>query len=66
MKLAPRRGRVVFSVVAKLGVDVVFILGKFVLVVLSVLALQMFGVYGFILESLSRSIRGNSFTECAT
>ncbi|MBL0063342.1 MAG: dicarboxylate/amino acid:cation symporter [bacterium] len=51
MKLAPYGvAALVFSVVAKLGVDVVFILGKFVLVVLSVLALQMFGVYGFILR----------------
>ncbi len=51
MKLAPYGvAALVFSVVAKLGVDVVFILGKFVLVVLSVLALQMFGVYGLILR----------------
>ncbi len=51
MKLAPYGvAALVFSVVAKLGVDVVFLLGKFVLVVLSVLALQMFGVYGLILR----------------
>lgn len=51
MKLAPYGvAALVFSVVAKLGIDVVFILGKFVAVVLGVLALQFFGVYGFILR----------------
>lgn len=51
MKLAPYGvAALVFSVTAKLGVDVVFVLGKFVLVVMSVLALQFFGVYGFILQ----------------
>lgn len=51
MKLAPYGvAALVFSVVAKLGVDVVFILGKFVAVVLGVLALQFFGVYGFVLR----------------
>ncbi|MBK6911210.1 MAG: dicarboxylate/amino acid:cation symporter [bacterium] len=51
MKLAPYGvAALVFSVTAKLGVDVAFVLGKFVLVVLGVLALQFFGVYGFILR----------------
>lgn len=51
MKLAPYGvAALIFSVVAKLGVDVIFILGKFVLVVMGVLAIQFFGVYGAILK----------------
>ncbi|MBK6766681.1 MAG: dicarboxylate/amino acid:cation symporter [bacterium] len=51
MKLAPYGvAALIFSVVAKLGVDVVFMLGKFVAVVLGVLAIQFFGVYGAILK----------------
>ncbi|MCC6477147.1 dicarboxylate/amino acid:cation symporter [bacterium] len=55
MKLAPYGvAALVFSVVAKLGIDVVFTLGKYVAVVMGVLALQFFGVYGLILRLFVR------------
>jgi DAACS family dicarboxylate/amino acid:cation (Na+ or H+) symporter len=44
----------VFSVVARLGVDVVLILGKYILVVVSGLLLHMLGVYSLILKYLVR------------
>lgn len=51
MKLAPYGvACLVFSVVARLGLDVVWILGKYVAVVVVGLALQMFGVYSFVLK----------------
>jgi DAACS family dicarboxylate/amino acid:cation (Na+ or H+) symporter len=51
MKLAPYGvACLVFSVVAKLGLDVVFLLSKFVFVVVLGLALQMFGVYSLLLK----------------
>jgi len=53
MKLAPYGvACLVFSVVARLGLDVVWILGKYVAVVVVGLALQMFGVYSLVLKYL--------------
>ena len=55
MKLAPYGvAALVFSVVARLGVDVVLILGKYILVVISGLLLHMLGVYSLILKYLVR------------
>jgi len=55
MKLAPYGvAALVFSVTARLGVDVVFLLGKYMAVVLIGLALHMFGVYSLILKYLIR------------
>ena len=55
MKLAPYGvAALVFSVTARLGVDVVLILGKYVAVVLVGLALHMFGVYSLILKYVVR------------
>lgn len=55
MKLAPYGvAALVFSVVARLGIDVVLILGKYILVVLSGLLLHMLGVYSLILKYLVR------------
>jgi DAACS family dicarboxylate/amino acid:cation (Na+ or H+) symporter len=51
MKLAPLGvACLVFSVVARLGLDVVVILGKYVAVVMIGLALHMFGVYSLVLK----------------
>jgi DAACS family dicarboxylate/amino acid:cation (Na+ or H+) symporter len=51
MKLAPIGvACLVFSVVARLGLDVVVILGKYVLVVMIGLTLHMFGVYSLVLK----------------
>jgi DAACS family dicarboxylate/amino acid:cation (Na+ or H+) symporter len=55
MKIAPFGvAALVFSVVARLGVDVVWILGKYILVVLGGLILHMFGVYSLILKYVVR------------
>ena len=55
MKIAPYGvAALVFSVVARLGVDVVLILGKYILVVISGLLLHMFGVYSLILKYVVR------------
>lgn len=55
MKLAPYGvAALVFSVVARLGIDVVLILGKYILVVVGGLLLHMFGVYSLILKYLVR------------
>jgi DAACS family dicarboxylate/amino acid:cation (Na+ or H+) symporter len=51
MRLAPYGvAALVFSVVARLGVDVVVVLGKYVAVVLGGLALHQFGVYSLLLK----------------
>jgi DAACS family dicarboxylate/amino acid:cation (Na+ or H+) symporter len=51
MKLAPVGvAALVFAVTARLGVNVVVLLGKFVLVVLVGLLIQMFGVYSVLLK----------------
>jgi DAACS family dicarboxylate/amino acid:cation (Na+ or H+) symporter len=51
MKLAPYGvACLVFSVVARLGLDVVFLLGKYVAVVVVGLAIQMFVVYSLVLK----------------
>jgi len=51
MKLAPLGvACLVFSVVARLGLNVVLILGKYVLLVLAGLCLHMFGVYSLLLK----------------
>jgi DAACS family dicarboxylate/amino acid:cation (Na+ or H+) symporter len=56
MKLAPIGvACLVFSVVARLGLDVVVLLGKFVLVVVVGLAIQMFGVYSLVLKYLVKT-----------
>jgi DAACS family dicarboxylate/amino acid:cation (Na+ or H+) symporter len=55
MKLAPYGvAALVFSVTARLGLDVIFLLGKYMAVVLVGLALHMFGVYSLILKYLIR------------
>ncbi len=55
MKLAPLGvACLVFSVVARLGFQVVVILGKYVMVVMVGLALHMLGVYSLILKYLIR------------
>jgi DAACS family dicarboxylate/amino acid:cation (Na+ or H+) symporter len=55
MKIAPYGvAALVFSVVARLGIDVVLILGKYILVVISGLLLHMFGVYSLILKYVVR------------
>jgi DAACS family dicarboxylate/amino acid:cation (Na+ or H+) symporter len=55
MKLAPVGvACLVFSVVSRLGLNVVFILGKYVLLVLFGLALHMFGVYSLVLKYVVR------------
>ncbi|MFH1011558.1 MAG: dicarboxylate/amino acid:cation symporter [bacterium] len=55
MKLAPYGvAALVFSVTARLGVDVVFLLGKYVAVVLVGLCLHMFGVYSLVLKYIIR------------
>ena len=55
MKLAPLGvACLVFSVVARLGFHVVFILGKYVLLVLVGLCLHMFGVYSLVLKYVVR------------
>ncbi len=51
MKLAPVGvACLVFSVVSRLGLNVVYILGKYVLLVLVGLSLHMFGVYSLVLK----------------
>jgi len=53
MKLAPYGvACLVFSMVARLGLEVVIILGKYIAVVLVGLALHMFGVYSLLLKFL--------------
>jgi DAACS family dicarboxylate/amino acid:cation (Na+ or H+) symporter len=55
MKLAPIGvAALVFTVSAKLGLDIVAILGKFVFVVLAGLILQMLGVYSLVLRLMVR------------
>jgi len=55
MRLAPYGvAALVFSVSARLGVDIVLILGKFMMVVLVGLALHLLGVYSLILKYLVR------------
>ncbi len=55
MKLAPVGvACLVFSVVARLGLDVVVILGKYVFVVMAGLILHMFGVYSLVLKYVIR------------
>ncbi len=55
MKLAPYGvAALVFSVTARLGVDVIVLLGKYITVVLIGLALHMFGVYSLILKYVVR------------
>jgi len=45
----------VFSVVARLGLDVVLLLGKYIVVVVAGLAIQMFVVYSLVLKYLVRT-----------
>jgi dicarboxylate/amino acid:cation (Na+ or H+) symporter, DAACS family len=55
MKLAPIGvAALVFSVTARLGFEVVALLGKFVLVVMAGLLLHLFGVYSLVLKFLVR------------
>jgi len=55
MKIAPYGvAALVFSVVSRLGVDVILILGKYILVVIGGLVLHMFGVYSLILKYVVR------------
>jgi DAACS family dicarboxylate/amino acid:cation (Na+ or H+) symporter len=55
MKFAPYGvAALVFSAVAKLGLDMIVILGKYMIVVLAALSLQQFGVYALILKFLVR------------
>ncbi|MCX6639241.1 MAG: dicarboxylate/amino acid:cation symporter [bacterium] len=55
MKLAPVGvACLVFSVVAKLGLDVVVILGKYIAVVMIGLIIHMFGVYSILLKYVIR------------
>jgi dicarboxylate/amino acid:cation (Na+ or H+) symporter, DAACS family len=55
MKLAPYGvAALIFSVVARLGLDVIFILGKYMAVVLCGLILHTFGVYSLILKLFAR------------
>jgi len=62
MKLAPYGvACLVFSVVARLGLNVVVILGKYVAVVLIGLTLHMFGVYSLILKFMIKVSPWNFF-----
>jgi dicarboxylate/amino acid:cation (Na+ or H+) symporter, DAACS family len=55
MKMAPVGvACLVFAVTARLGMDVVWLLGKFILVVIGGLLLQMFGVYALAIRFLAR------------
>ncbi|HEY3295097.1 MAG TPA: dicarboxylate/amino acid:cation symporter [bacterium] len=63
MKLAPIGvAALVFAVTARLGVNVVLLLGKFVLVVLAGLAIQMFVVYSVLLKYGARVSPWKFFT----
>lgn len=63
MKLAPLGvACLVFSVIARLGLHVVVILGKYVLLVLVALCLHMFGVYSLLLKYLIKVSPWKFFT----